>query len=115
MKKLEETIKDQLETTLDELFPKIEEEGERKRANKRGAALVLYSESLIEIKKLIRAFGGCEKCYGKGYGTQTLNYRGRGESDIGQGDVVVDEKAPTMVFCDCERGKQLKKLIGEQA
>lgn len=58
-----------------------------------------------------KAFGDCVKCYGKGYGTQTLYARGRGESDMGQGDVVVDEKLPTMVFCTCDRGKQLSRLI----
>jgi hypothetical protein len=27
------------------------------------------------------------------------------------GDVTVHRKMPTMVFCECERGKQLERLI----
>ena len=34
-----------LEEVLDEYFPKIEEEGEEKRANRRGAALMLFNEA----------------------------------------------------------------------
>lgn len=63
------------------------------------------------ISKLLhdqeKAFGGCTKCYGKGYGTQTLF------SSSGAGDFEPAEpktwKEPTMVFCTCERGKQLEK------
>ena len=52
----------------------------------------------------LKAFGGCTKCYGKGYGTQTLNYSSRRHR----------EQAPTMVFCTCDRGKQLKQLTPQE-
>lgn len=42
-----EESKEKLEAVLDEYFPKIEEEGEEKRLNKRGAALMLYSEAVL--------------------------------------------------------------------
>lgn len=71
-----------------------------------------------EIKSFIRAllnetekaFGGCKKCYGKGYGTQTLYVHGSADF-IGDKDFT--EKAPTMVFCTCERGRHLESLLNK--
>lgn len=48
-----------------------------------------------------KAYGGCHYCYGKGYGTQTASWVGRGYY----------KKLPTMKFCTCERGKQLEELL----
>ena len=48
-----------------------------------------------------KAYGGCHYCYGKGYGTQTAAWVGRGYY----------KKLPTMKFCTCERGEQLKSLL----
>lgn len=48
-----------------------------------------------------KAYGGCHYCYGKGYGTQTAAWVGRGYY----------KKLPTMTFCTCERGKQLEQLL----
>ena len=48
-----------------------------------------------------KAYGGCHYCYGKGYGTQTASWVGRGYY----------KKLPTMKFCTCERGKQLEQLL----
>jgi len=64
-----------------------------------------------KVMETEKAFGGCHYCYGKGYGTQTAYMHGRGEADMGNSDVVIDKKLPTIKFCTCERGKQLKKLI----
>lgn len=88
MTKLEHAIKIRLEDVLDEHFPKIEPEGSRKKANKRGAALMLYVFAMQEVHRLIAVFGGCEKCYGKSFST--------GQSGI--------------QFCSCSRGQQLEKL-----
>lgn len=51
-----------------------------------------------------KAFGGCRNCYGKGYGTQTLNYSARRFS----------KRAPTVVFCKCSRGRQLEELFSRE-
>lgn len=44
-KKYDPQFFQELEEVLDEHFPKIEEEGEAKRANRRGAALMLFTEA----------------------------------------------------------------------
>ena len=86
-------FKDHLEGVLDDGFPKIDEEGPEKVANKRGQALAIFAEAVIQVRKIVQAFGGCEKCFGKGYATQHLP---------------TGEK---MNFCSCERGAQLEKLF----
>lgn len=58
-------------------------------------------EAVVETEK---AYGGCHYCYGKGYGTQTAAWVGRGYY----------KKVPTMKFCTCERGKQLEQLLTPQ-
>lgn len=92
MKKLILQAKEELEEELDNNFPK----GKTKF---RGEALMLFAKSIRLIENTVKAFGGCEHCFGKGYGTQTVNY----------GEV----KGPTMHFCKCSRGKDLKKLVGK--
>lgn len=49
----------------------------------------------------MKACGNCVKCYGKGYGTQTMYATGGG----------ITTKQPIIVFCDCERAKQLRDRI----
>lgn len=56
---------------------------------------------------LLKAFGGCMKCYGKGYGTQTL-YQKEYADFSGDKERII--KLPTMVFCECARGRQLMNL-----
>lgn len=60
-----------------------------------------------------KAFGGCTKCYGKGYATVSEYMSGRGDYDMGQGRVVIDEKMPIMRFCSCSRGEALKKEVSQ--
>lgn len=54
-----------------------------------------------EIEKIMKAYGGCELCYGKGYSTTSMQYS--------------DESAGTkwdeteMVYCKCSRGLQLEE------
>lgn len=52
-------------------------------------------------KKLIKAFGGCTNCYGKGYATVKNISVGRGYF------VEADPVRP----CTCDRGKQIKKWV----
>lgn len=53
-----------------------------------------------------KAFGGCTDCYGKGYAT-TIDYT-VGHPDFSD-DPEYMKQNPIMRFCDCDRGKQLKK------
>jgi hypothetical protein len=55
-----------------------------------------------DIMKLFRAFGFCDICYGKGYSTQAVGYKD-GEDLVGHGQEVL--------YCNCDRGKQLEKLF----
>ena len=64
-------------------------------------------ESIIEdhTTKIEKSYGGCYNCYGKGYATATTWATAKGK------------KWPTndgLVFCTCERGKQLESLWGQK-
>jgi len=61
----------------------------------------LHQELQKAREETEKAYGGCHYCYGKGYGTQTASWVGRGYY----------KKLPTMKFCTCERGKQLEQLL----
>ncbi len=56
------------------------------------------------------AFGGCRKCYGKGYATSITYSKGVDEFDS---RIRVDEKNQEEVFCGCERGRELEKRFKE--
>ncbi len=101
MGKLEHDIRTRLEDVLDQYFPKGESHG-------RGQALLLFAHAMVEIVQLIKAFGGCTKCYGKGYGTQTAF--AHTSADL-PGDVDYSEQLPVIVPCTCQRGKQIKVLL----
>jgi len=72
-----------------------------------------YMTSFDEGKAdMLKACGGCKKCYGKGYGTSI--------SFIGNTDDFETRRAgvkpfriqqPLIVYCTCPRGKQLNKLL----
>lgn len=47
----------ELEKVLDEHFPKIEEEGEEKRLNKRGAALIVFAYAMIILREALARHG----------------------------------------------------------
>jgi hypothetical protein len=66
-----------------------------------------------ETDEIKRAFGGCEKCYGKGYATVNERWSGIDtDTDIGsKGGVVSGGNPFTMKFCTCGRGHQLHDLI----
>lgn len=47
-----------------------------------------------QLDRMERAYGGCRWCYGKGFSTQNLS------------------TVEMMNFCSCERGLQLRHLMG---
>lgn len=93
MAKIDQQAKVRLEGVLDAQFPKVEKEGKAKIAMRRGPALVLFAEAVLIFKELVTAFGGCEKCWGKGYSTQ------------GSGEGIIYNT------CMCDRGKQIDTLV----
>lgn len=74
----------------------------------------LYNQAYLdrEIAAAEKSYGGCHKCYGKGYAT-TIDYTsGYGtDGDIGGYEGLIRFKNDVMRFCTCDRGKQLKQLI----
>ena len=70
--------------------------------------------ALIEQTK--KSYGGCEKCYGKGYATVSSRWTANDtDTDIGSpGGRYSGGKDFEMKFCDCERGTQLGKLIEQR-
>lgn len=54
-----------------------------------------------------KAFGGCTKCYGKGYATQMAQLIGT--EDFG-GDGFTETPKVHINFCSCDRGKVLAAL-----
>lgn len=85
---------------LDQQFPKG-------KSKSRGAALVFFGGMMLEVRQLIRAFGGCERCYGKGYGTTMVGIQGA--EDFG-GESFLETASERVSFCKCSRGQQLKRL-----
>lgn len=66
--------------------------------------------ALIEKEKtaIAKAYGGCTKCYGKGYATicdGTIGYE-----DFG-GDGFRTPITTKMKFCSCSRGEQLSAIL----
>jgi hypothetical protein len=70
----------------------------------------LYLKGISETAK---AYGGCTKCYGKGYSTERV-----GKTRV-MADFVGDKtyvSAPEHIEyhpCTCERGKQFEKILKE--
>ncbi len=63
-------------------------------------------EVLFESREraVAKAYGGCEKCYGKGYATSKAAYL----SKSGKWSRL------EMVYCTCERGNQLKDMVNSR-
>lgn len=60
------------------------------------------------VRKIEKAYGDCQKCFGKGYST---NRYGTTASPDFEGDKGSSSPLKThMTFCDCDRGKQLSEL-----
>lgn len=64
-----------------------------------------------KCKEIEKAYGGCRKCYGKGYATYsntTTAFADFGD-ELGGADSATSTKLE-MRFCACDRGKQLEQL-----
>ena len=61
-------------------------------------------------KNAAKAFGGCKKCYGKGYSTviDSTTYH----ADF-PGDKTYTKPNNPMRFCSCDRGEQLEALTNQ--
>lgn len=75
-----------------------------------GRVILLYREAIGLTKiQTEMAFGGCHKCYGKGYSTYRHGISGAPDFE---GDRGFETAMKThMVFCTCDRGKQLSELL----
>lgn len=63
------------------------------------------------VEQTEKAYGACHKCFGKGY--TTYRYSVTGSADF-EGDVGFTTPFKThMIFCSCDRGKQLSVLVPE--
>lgn len=58
-----------------------------------------------------KAYGGCHKCYGKGY--STVRYGHRVSSDFVGDKGYIDPIKTHYHFCECERGKQIQKMLAD--
>lgn len=66
-----------------------------------------YKKGFAEgSKETAKAFGGCLGCYGKGYSTVIVGY-----SDESAGTKWSEKD---ILYCKCDRGTQLKKIIGDR-
>lgn len=63
------------------------------------------SQLNVEITKTEKAFGGCRKCYGKGYATTHQGHRSFDGSNYHE-----SAKTTHIKYCSCDRGKQLEAL-----
>jgi predicted NBD/HSP70 family sugar kinase len=62
----------------------------------------LISQKIIDTAK---AYGGCTKCYGKGYATWRHGETYRGSTHNMRDDIKL---------CDCPRGKQLEAVMSQK-
>lgn len=76
--------------------------------------ITIHTKHQEELEKTKKAFGGCTKCYGKGYATVIERWTGCGKFDMGQGDIKIDDQKQIMKFCTCERGKQLQTITNKE-
>ncbi len=62
-----------------------------------------------KVEEVSKAFGGCTRCYGKGYATVRYGFNAHADF-IGDKSYKYGKKTH-MEFCNCDRGKQLEELI----
>lgn len=65
-----------------------------------------------EVVKTEKAFGGCKKCYGKGYATYRSGTKISADF-IGDKDYTTP-MVTQMLYCLCDRGKLLAKLKAQR-
>lgn len=68
-----------------------------------------------EAEKIAKAYGGCTKCYGKGYASYTTAHSGTDtDQDIGSPGGRYYKKVDEMRFCSCARGRQLESELEQR-
>lgn len=105
---LKKQFYEELTDILDEQFPKG-------KCEERGPALVMFAKSFKMFDTLVKAFGGCDRCFGKGYGTKT-EFASTGDGDF-KPSKPTTWKLNSIVYCSCPRGRQLEELnrrVGKQ-
>jgi hypothetical protein len=88
----------QIATKYEDLSER-EKESDRKEVYKYINLVETYAQE--REKQTEKAFGGCNKCYGKGYGTVIENASTRYET----------WSLPRMNYCTCDRGVSLAKEV----
>jgi len=71
----------------------------------------LIPEFANELARQSKAYGGCTKCYGKGYSTEAVGNTVASADFNGDKEVVLEKARVVLNYCKCDRGKQLDKLI----
>lgn len=94
MNVIELLTRERMIAVLDKNFPK----GKTKA---RGGGLMMLAEAVVISNIIVKAFGNCTTCYGKGYATYMEGYSVGGEK----------WKEDRIRFCSCSRGKDLKKIM----
>ena len=90
-----------LQEVVERNFPQGDKAGKR--------AWLIFAEAMVNAVEIVKAFGGCENCYGKGYSTQMMG------GGTAMGDFVGDEpvEIPAEIkihFCTCGRGRALREI-----
>lgn len=68
-----------------------------------------------QLRKTELAFGGCKKCYGKGYATVLDAWSWHDtDTDIGSPGGRGRREELKVKFCTCDRGKQLEALLATE-
>jgi hypothetical protein len=115
-KKIVEQFEKNFQLTDYALRLKLRAGSKLKGANVKEIALSFWLSKLDEVYQLgvegtEKAYGGCKKCYGKGYAT--VRYGLKYVADFEGDKDYIDPIKTHMHFCSCDRGKQLKNLINQ--
>jgi hypothetical protein len=93
----------------------------RKRINGHIASKIIIDEAANftekqwkVIDKVIKSFGGCLKCYGKGYSTEMIGKTIARAYFIGQKDKVLSKGGVKIHLCSCNRGNQLEDILNRK-
>lgn len=79
---------------------------------KRKLQSVISTHFANELKKQAKAYGGCTRCYGKGYATVNEYSSGHGtDGDIGGFVGRIKFKNNPIKPCICDRGDQITKIL----
>ena len=78
--------------------------------SKNGKLMMAVCKLVIDkaLEATAKAYGGCTKCYGKGYATVAHNLRGSADFI---GDPTYLWKANPIKTCSCDRGKQIEEIL----